>query len=473
MSARAILLKSKQQYQWRPSMVHTTMSSVSLRSIAFPIAATAFLLCSVPHLSAATLCVNPGGTAGCKSTINAAVSAASPGDTIRVAPGTYKEDVVIAKSLSLVAWDHRKPVIDATGLSNGIFINGMSAAPASGVSNVLISGVEIENANFEGILVANASDVTLLRNHVHDNDRALDISAHTCNGIPAFETNEGDDCGEGIHLMGADHATVVRNDVGYNAGGILTSDETGPSHNNLISENNVHDNQYDCGITFASHAPATSVIPSATLSYGVFDNSISENISNHNGYQAPGAGAGVGIFAPFPGTRASGNLVIHNVLTNNGQPGVTMHNHAWFPMAPPVNLNDNVIVGNYISGNAADGGDAATPGTTGINLYSVGPVWGTMVAENVIDDEAIDIAFKAPSGQINAHLNNFTNKSIGVDNLGAGSIDATENWWKCSKGPDAHGCATVSGPNVQYTPWLTSPYELQGNRDDDGHHDRD
>lgn len=454
-------------------MVHTrTMSPFFVRSNALPFAASAFLLCAAPGLMAATLCVNPAGTGGCKSTISAAVAAASAGDTIRVASGTYKEDVVISKPLSLVAWDHRKPVIDAAGLSNGIFVNGMSAAPAAGVSNVLISGFEIENANFEGILVANASDVTLLGNRVHDNDRALNISAGECAGIPAFETNEGEDCGEGIHLIGVDHVSVIRNDVGYNSGGILTSDETGPSHNNLISENNVHDNPYDCGITFASHPPATSVIPTATLPFGISNNTISENISNHNGYQEPGAGAGVGIFAPFPGTTNSGNVVIHNLLTNNGQPGVTMHNHAWAPKAPPVNLNDNVIVGNRISGNAADGADAATPGTTGINLYSVAPVWGTIVAENVIDDEAVDVAFKAPAGQMIVHLNNFS-KGIGVDNLGAGSIDATENWWKCPNGPGAHGCATVAGPNVQFTPWLTSPYEADGDRGDDDHHGHD
>jgi len=48
---------------------------------------------------AATLCVKPGGKAGCFSTIGAAVAAASPGSTINVGPGTYEEDVVLGKSL--------------------------------------------------------------------------------------------------------------------------------------------------------------------------------------------------------------------------------------------------------------------------------------------------------------------------------------------------------------------------------------
>src|ERR1700758_378725 len=78
---------------------------------------------------AATRCVNPGGKFGCYSTISAAVAAASPGDTILVWPGTYKEQVVITKSLSLVAVEKRQTIIDAKGLPNGIFINGMSAAP--------------------------------------------------------------------------------------------------------------------------------------------------------------------------------------------------------------------------------------------------------------------------------------------------------------------------------------------------------
>jgi hypothetical protein len=150
------------------------------------------------------------------------------------------------------------------------------------------------------------------------------------------------------------------------------TDETGPNHANLISENSVHDNPFDCGITIASHGPATSVIPSATVSVGVTNITISKNEVKRNGFQVPGAGAGVEIFALFPGTTAAGNLVINNVLRDNGLPGVTMHNHAAAPSPVlPVNLNGNVIVGNFISGNGEDTLDAATSGPTEINIFSV------------------------------------------------------------------------------------------------------
>lgn len=414
-------------------------------------------LTAVPLASAATLCVQKNGASSCQKTIGAAVSAAAPGDVIYVWPGVYKEQVTITQPVSLVAVPDSHTVIDATGLPNGIFIDGMSAAPNAGFSNVVVSGFDVRNANFEGILVANASDVTLSENHVHGNNQSLDITTATCTGISAFETNEGQDCGEGIHLMGADHATVLGNEIDRNSGGILISDETGPSQNNLITGNQVHDNPYDCGITMASHKPAISVIPTAKGPYGVWNNTISHNASYRNGTQLPGAGAGVGIFAPFPGTAASGNTVIDNDIRNNGLPGVTMHNHASAPApAPPINLNNNTIVGNHISGNAADTADAATSGPTGINIYSTAPITGTVIAQNDIDNEAIAIAFNAPSGQLDVHFNDFPN-SIGIDNRGAGTVDATQNWWNCDKGPGSGHCATVTGTGVATAPWLWDP----------------
>ncbi|MGB6689615.1 MAG: right-handed parallel beta-helix repeat-containing protein [Terracidiphilus sp.] len=411
--------------------------------------------------TAATLCVNKEKKSGCYSTISAAVAAASAGDVIQVVGGTYKEQVVITKSLSLLAFDGTQPVIDATGLANGIFVNGMSAAPKTGVADVIISGFAVRNANFEGILVANAADVSIVGNNVSDNDLSVDLSAGTCPGLnTSFETNEQDDCGEGIHLMATRHSTVVRNESDHNSGGLLITDETGVSEDNLITGNDIHDNPFDCGITLASHGPATAIISTATVSYGVRHNTIANNTSAHNGYQVPGAGAGVGIFAPFPGTTAAGNVVIGNNLLNNGLPGVAMHNHASAPApAPPINMNGNVVVGNHFSGNGADTEDTATSGPTGVNVYSTAPVYGTIVSQNVFDDESIDVAFNAPSGQLDVHFNDFST-GTGIDNIGAAPVNATENWWHCAAGPGGKHCATVVGTDVSTTPWLTFPFGL-------------
>jgi nitrous oxidase accessory protein NosD len=376
-----------------------------------------------------------------------------------VAAGTYKEQVTITQSISLVAQGDAV-FIDATGKSNGILINGMATAPNPGVADVLISGFNVRNANYEGIFVVNATDVTLVGNHVSGNNKSLDVSGQTCPGInTAIETNEQSDCGEGIHLMGVDHSILMNNESYDNSGGILISDETGPSYDNVIKDNDIYENGYACGITMASHGPATSVIPTAKVSFGIMRNTIAHNISWNNGLLLPGAGAGVGIFAPFPGTTSSANVVVDNTLRGNGLPGVTMHNHASAPSpAPAVNLNDNVIVGNHFSNNAADTKDAATPGPTGINLYSTAPVTGTVIAQNVFDDEAVDIAFKAPAGQINAHFNDFSASGIGIDNLGKGTVNATSNWWHCPIGPTGSGCTTASGIGIFYTPHLSSPY---------------
>ncbi len=92
---------------------------------------------------AATPCVNPGGTAGCSSSISAAVAAAAAGSAIQVAAGMYKESVVITKALALVG-DGGNAVIDATGKGTGIFVDGTASAPNAGVSGVAISGFTVK-----------------------------------------------------------------------------------------------------------------------------------------------------------------------------------------------------------------------------------------------------------------------------------------------------------------------------------------
>lgn len=289
-------------------------------------------------------------------TISAAVSAALPNDTISVVPGTYKEDVVIGKPLSLIGAGRHSTIIDASGLANGIYVDGIDN---SGLTHVVVAGFTVENANFEGILVTNASSVTVSDNGVARNDKGLNVSAASCPGLPAFETSEAEDCGEGIHFIGVDHSIIAKNISENNSGGILLTDETAATHDNLITANVVRNNPYDCGITLASHPPASAPAP-----LGVIHNIVAGNAVLHNGYQVPGAGAGVGIFTFLPGGTVSANVVIQNRLLDNGLPGVAFHAHS-----PGENLNDNIIIGNQISGNGADTEDAATPGSTGINIF--------------------------------------------------------------------------------------------------------
>src|SRR5580658_1281539 len=112
---------------------------------------------------AATLCVDQHNKTGCLSTISAAVAAAQPGDTINVDSGTYKEDIVIGKSLSLVGANRNTTIIDATGLTNGIYVDGFDH---NNLGDVMVTGFTIENANFEGILVNDANSTTIFGNIV-------------------------------------------------------------------------------------------------------------------------------------------------------------------------------------------------------------------------------------------------------------------------------------------------------------------
>jgi hypothetical protein len=223
----------------------------------------------------------------------------------------------------------------------------------------------------------------------------------------------------------------------------------------VITRNVVTNNPFDCGITLASHPPASNPMTGKAL--GVYNNTIADNFSSKNGLAEHGAGAGVGvgIFDSVPGAANYGSVVIHNHLTDNGLPGVAMHSHT-----PGQNLNNNVIVGNVISGNAADTDDTATPGPTGINVsngFGGSAVTGTVISQNVISNEAVDVAIRTV-GVTDVNLNQLLGSGIGVEKLGNGPVQATENWWGCAAGPGGVGCTTVSGPKVAFTPWLTAPF---------------
>jgi parallel beta-helix repeat protein len=422
------------------------MRRIPSKTLVVALAAAATVAMTGAAAQAAELCVNPAGSGGCWKSIATAVTAASANDVVRVAPGVYAESVVITKPLSLIGHGAESTVIDAAGHLNGVNVDGHGNA---GLSNVIVRGFTVRNANAQGILVTDATDVTVSANKVTGNDKSLDVATLTCPPLPPyFQAGEAFDCGEGIHLSGVSHSIVADNLVEGNSGGILVSDDTGPNHDNLITGNVVQDNPYDCGITLASHHFA---MHPTEMTDGVYRITVAGNRSRRNGLKT-GEGAGIGIFAGPPGAQNNANVIVNNVAVGNALPGVAMHMHAPFQ-----GLNDHLIVGNVLSGNGPDG-DPGTTVPTGISIFApVMPITGVVISQNVFKNEGIDIGINVVAGSsISAHLNAFTGP-VGIDNLGAGAIDATINWWKCGKGPGAAGCSTVEGSGVTTTPWLTSP----------------
>ncbi len=403
---------------------------------------------------AGNLCVNLGGTGGCAKSINAAIAQAHPGDTITVAHGLYAEDVIVDKAIALLGAGAERTVIDATGLSNGINVDGVGNP---GLSNVIVRGFTVKNANFQGIVVTNAANVLITGNRVTGNDRSLVIAANAppaCPGLPDyFQDFQGFDCGEGIQLSGVTNSTVSDNVVEHNSGGILVTDDTAPNHDNFITNNTVRDNPYDCSITLATHDlnPLMGMPPK-----GVYHITVQGNTVARNGL-ASGEGAGVGIFAPTPGSQNFGNVIIDNYLINNGLPGVTLHSHA-----PGQKVGDHLIANNTIIGNGPDG-DAPTDAKTGIMIFAATdtgdllPISGIKIIGNTFFGEGIDVAVKTATGGVAAHQNNFFG-DVGVQNLGTGSVDATLNWWRCPQGPGGHGhaCSNAEG-DVQVAPTLDRP----------------
>jgi parallel beta-helix repeat protein len=327
------------------------------------------------------------------------VARARRGDTIQVAKGIYTEEVVITKAVSVFA--PYRATINARGLVNGFLITGRRAAGTT------IQGFNVKRALFEGILVENTSRVVLSDNRVTGNDRGAHSPTPTGECAPKGQVPG--DCGEAIHLMGVTRSFVTDNTVSGNQGGILLTDETGPTAHNTISLNLVLRNLEDCGITVAGHSTkAFSGGRLAPKRAGIYGNTIDHNVANGNGTKQ--GGAGILLADASPGAAVYDNLVRGNVANGNGEAGILLHTHS-----PDVYLNGNRIVDNQLSGDGALGdaefGEAGKVGIL-IGNASITPR-GIVVRGNTISHVHFGI-FTKNLPRIRARANTFHRVAVRI-----------------------------------------------------------
>lgn len=315
---------------------------------------------------------------GSYPTIGAAVTAAASGDTISVCPGTYHELVTVPAGKPLTIEGTGNPVVDAAGLSDpatGQYSGILVQASDSTIEGLTVTGATGEGILVQGSLAAPVAHVTIRNNHVVGNDQgnpagtAITTSPYKqCDEIPGPLPG---DCGEAIHLWAVADSAVTGNYVSHNSGGILLTDESGPTHGNLIAYNAVENNPFDCGVTLGGHnaGAAPNGVPDPAVA-GVYGNTIEHNRSTGNGLQ--GQGSGVLLGTAFPGGAVYDNRVAGNYLSGNGLAGVTLHSHV-----PGQDLNGNVVTGNLIATNNVHGDfddPPVDPATTGVLVRSAGPL---------------------------------------------------------------------------------------------------
>jgi parallel beta-helix repeat protein len=219
------------------------------------------------------------------STINAAIAAAHPGDTIKVDPGTYTEQVVIGKNLNnlkLIGANRQSFIAPA--------VNSQTAAlvEVNGARNVTISGFTVSGPGNGtgsigyGILVDGGGSATISNNHV-TNIRDNPMS--------------GDQNGVGIKVGGSTQgsATISRNTIdNYQKGGIVVN---GSGSHATVSHNTVEgaaNNTVDPtnGIQFGRGA--TGTITRNKVSGNVFSGQVTDGELPFEG-SLPLAYQGVGI----------------------------------------------------------------------------------------------------------------------------------------------------------------------------------
>jgi Periplasmic copper-binding protein (NosD) len=315
------------------------------------------------------------------STISAAVAAAAPNSTVLVCPGTYAEQVTITQALTL------KGLPDATDAWPVI------AVPSGGLGG---SGVQL---SAQGTFETPIGPVSILNLVVDGAGSGVDCSTGTITGIEYYQANgtlnnvevrnqNPGGCGIGISLTGG--LFVESETVNIRNSNIHDFDNTGVLANSSGASG------------FLVNLTSTSVIsPSTSVQAGVgyFD---AEGVIEYNHIILAG-GTGLQLENFYGPMTARGNAVVG---TNVG-------------ILSGTSEQPNLIVGNVLSNNG-----------TGIFISGLGA--GSVVSGNNIlqsSVEAIDLDCSQDSKVVN---NTIFGAPVGVANMNSGDTVKQNTFYNVS-----------------------------------------
>lgn len=170
-------------------------------------------------------------------TIQEAINAADPGDTVFVHNGTYCEHVVVNKTVSLIGENRSTTIIDGQGVGTVVRV----------VSDfVIINGFTMQNGGFDlgicGIVLNGVKNCTVDDNIMKTNMVGIYLLLSNNNTV---ELNNANNNGFGIYVFLSNNNVINANGMANNEKGMYLLDSVG----NTLSHNNMTDNAYNFDIS--------------------------------------------------------------------------------------------------------------------------------------------------------------------------------------------------------------------------------
>lgn len=257
-------------------------------------------------------------------TIQEAINAANPGDTIFVKTGTYYENVVANKSILLIGEDPTKTIVDG----GGRFVKVVEIM----ANNVAIQNFTIRNSNqtpswgSNNLIFIHKINSTLIQSNIimSPAGKAAGIVVMKSSGNIISGNNITANYNIGIRLWDSSNNTISGNNITRNSTGI----ELRESSNNTITENSVSDH---IGCEGSSNIISRNIVTSSISLYGS-SNTISENIITGGGWGVMLYGYGHNISKNTISANKDNGIYVYchnssiyaNTLTENDPAGIAI-----------------------------------------------------------------------------------------------------------------------------------------------------
>lgn len=440
---------------------------------------------SVGTALAATLCVNTSGTGGCFSSIQAAINAAAPGDTLFIKEGIYTENVVVKKPLQLMGEDEEETIIrPAVSNPNPCTGSSLCGGSASNIILVQADNVTIQNLTLDGDnphltsgIVRGGADLDA-RNGIITNH----LLGTTFNNLVVHHVTVKNIYLRGIYASSGGtfnfHDNTIKNVQGeyasicmfnFGGSGVMT-------HNEASDCNDALSSNWSGGVQFLHNEITRSGSGIHTDNAGGFGVGSSDLIEGNKIYNSQAGGYGIFVFVPYIPVIVRGNTI------TNVDVGLSAFGKA-AGYNPTTTFANNVVNGKKKSGSTGvyvttdqlgygQGdvsvsfvGNMITKNTDGFVVQSISGATLTLNGScNAVLRNSNSGMTSSGNGISNVSINssNFNGNTTGIKNEISTAVHAEKNWWGCSAGPGSPGCDKVVG-NVSVTPILSQPAQCAPN----------